>query len=52
MLPSLRDVDTWEDALIVADLAPSTAFAAAVVAASPIDLCRSDGPSLGQQPRP
>ena len=29
-LPALRDVDTWDDALVVADLAPATRFAAAV----------------------
>ncbi|MFZ1286918.1 MAG: TIGR04282 family arsenosugar biosynthesis glycosyltransferase [Candidatus Phosphoribacter sp.] len=35
LLPSLRDVDTWEDAVAVAGLAPTTFFAAAVVAISP-----------------
>lgn len=33
LLPTARDVDTWEDALAIAELAPHGAFAAAVRAA-------------------
>ncbi len=37
LLASLRDVDSWQDALAVAELAPSTTFASAVIAASRVD---------------
>ena len=41
MLPRLRDVDTWSDALAVARLAPRGRFAAAVRAARPVDRPRT-----------
>jgi rSAM/selenodomain-associated transferase 1 len=34
-LPTLRDVDTFEDALVIAEMAPSTRFAQAVTAFEP-----------------
>jgi glycosyltransferase A (GT-A) superfamily protein (DUF2064 family) len=42
VLPTRRDVDTWPDALAVAAAHPSTTFAVAVTAVSPVSVAAAD----------